>query len=98
MDLAGNYSKQTHLLERLVLTSQRAEDNSRPALNAAAAPPTAGRKKHVTAAERAEIVAKYKAGASLVQLRTEHRMAKRTVTKLLREAGVTIRPRGGQQR
>ncbi|MBF6276361.1 MULTISPECIES: hypothetical protein [Nocardia] len=97
MDLAGNYSKQAHLLERLVLTSQHAESNNQPVLQAPAAPPRAIRKKHVTATERAEIVAKYEAGASLVQLRTEHHMAKRTVTKLLREAGVTIRPRGGQR-
>ncbi|MFF4024405.1 helix-turn-helix domain-containing protein [Nocardia elegans] len=52
----------------------------------------------MTATERAEIIAKYEAGASLVQLRVEHHMAKRTVTTLLREAGVTIRPRGGRRR
>lgn len=44
------------------------------------------------------IVAKYEVGASMAQLKVEHRMAKRTVAKVLREAGAAIRPRGGQRR
>ncbi|WP_373863804.1 helix-turn-helix domain-containing protein [Nocardia pseudobrasiliensis] len=56
------------------------------------------RKKQLTPEETAAIAAKYEAGASIAQLRVEHHMAKRTVAKALREAGVTIRPRGGQYR
>lgn len=57
-----------------------------------------GPKKQLTPQEIAEIVAKYEADASMVQLKAEHHMAKRTVAKVLREAGVTIRPRGGHPR
>ncbi|MGQ4599132.1 helix-turn-helix domain-containing protein [Nocardia sp. R6R-6] len=41
---------------------------------------------------------KYEAGASMVQLKADHHIAKRTVARVLRGAGVTIRPRGGQRR
>lgn len=34
----------------------------------------------------------------MVQLKAEHRMAKRTVANVLRNSGVTIRPQGGQPR
>ncbi|NQE72314.1 hypothetical protein NG2371_06799 [Nocardia gamkensis] len=38
----------------------------------------------------------YEADASMTQLKAEHHMAKRTA-RVLREAGATIRPRGGRQ-
>ncbi|MFI6168958.1 helix-turn-helix domain-containing protein [Nocardia sp. NPDC051052] len=56
-----------------------------------------GPKKQLGQAEAAQIVAKYEAGAAMVQLKVEHHMAKRTVARVLGEAGVTIRPRGGQR-
>jgi hypothetical protein len=55
-----------------------------------------GPKKQLGPAETAQIVAKYEAGASMVQLKVEHHMAKRTVAKALREARVAIRPSGGR--
>jgi hypothetical protein len=57
-----------------------------------------GPKKQLTPEEIAVIVAKHEAGASMVQLKAEHHMAKRTVAKVLPEADVAIRPRGGQRR
>ncbi|WP_280483623.1 helix-turn-helix domain-containing protein [Nocardia farcinica] len=96
MDLAGNYPKHAALLERLVKLSEQVGRGERSASNAPEPPRLVGRKKHLTADETAQIVAKYEAGASMAQLKVEHHMAKRTVAKVLREAGVTIRPRGGQ--
>ncbi|WP_280500575.1 hypothetical protein [Nocardia farcinica] len=98
MDLAGNYSKQAALLERLVKLSEGAVRGGRSASSAPEPPRLVGRKKHLAADETAQIVAKYEAGASMAQLKVEHHMAKRTVAKVLREAGVTIRPSGGQQK
>ncbi|WP_425302551.1 helix-turn-helix domain-containing protein [Nocardia farcinica] len=98
MDLAGNYSKQTSLLERLVKLSERVARGGRSASSAPEPPRLVGRKKHLTAEETATIVAKYEAGVSMAQLKAEHHMAKRTVAKVLREAGVTVRPKGGQRR
>jgi hypothetical protein len=34
----------------------------------------------------------------MAQLTVEHHIAKRTAAKLLREAELTVRPRGGQRR
>lgn len=96
--LAGNYSKQTSLLERLVKLSERVAQGGRSASSAPEPPRLVGRKKHLTAEETAMIVAKYEAGVSMAQLKSEHHMAKRTVAKVLREAGVTIRRRGGHHR
>lgn len=96
MDLAGNYSKQAALLERLVKLSDRAGRGERSASSTPEPPPLVGRKKHLTTEEAATIVAKYEAGVSMARLKMEHHMAKRTVAKVLREAGVTIRPRGGR--
>ncbi|MBF6259950.1 hypothetical protein IU468_27135 [Nocardia farcinica] len=98
MDLAGNYSKQTALLERLVKLSERVRQGRRPTSSTPDPGRLVGRKKHLTADETAQIVAKYEAGASMAQLKAEHHMAKRTVAKVLREAGVTVRPKGGQRR
>ncbi|MGV9751144.1 helix-turn-helix domain-containing protein [Nocardia farcinica] len=96
VDLAGNYSKQAALLERLVKLSERVARGGRSASSAPEGPRLVGRKKHLTAEEAATIVAKYEAGVSMARLKMEHHMAKRTVAKVLREAGVTIRPRGGR--
>lgn len=90
VDLAGSYSKQAHLLEHLVKALQRAERGAREVSEA----PPPGRKQRLTAVERSEIVAKYEAGASLATLKAEHCVAKNTVAKVLRDAGVMIRPRG----
>ncbi|WP_174190053.1 hypothetical protein [Nocardia barduliensis] len=98
VDLAGNYSKQTVLLERLVKLSERVARGGRSASSVPESPRLVGRKKHLTAEETAQIVAKYESGASMAQLKVEHQMAKRTVAKLLRDKGVTIRPPGGQQK
>lgn len=98
MDLAGNYSKQAPLLERLVKLTDSVGRGERSASSAPEPPRSAGRKKHLTAEEAATIVAKYEAGVSMAQLKAEHHMAKRTVAKVLRENGVMIRPIGGQRR
>ena len=96
MELAGRYSKQSALLHHLVSASTCTERFERPAEAGSSTPAQAGGKKLLTSEEAATIVAKYEAGASLAQLRVEHQMAKRTVSKLLRENGTRIRPRGGQ--
>ncbi|WP_425298226.1 helix-turn-helix domain-containing protein [Nocardia brasiliensis] len=44
------------------------------------------------------MVARYEAGASSNQLVIEHQVAKGTVLKVLREANVAVRPRGGRRR
>ncbi|MBF6185086.1 hypothetical protein IU433_26440 [Nocardia puris] len=98
MELAGNYSKQAALLERLVKLSERVARGGRSTSSAPEPLRLVGRKKHLTAEETAQIVAKYESGTSMAQLKVEHHMAKRTVAKVLREAGVTIRPSGGQQK
>ncbi|MGV9662779.1 helix-turn-helix domain-containing protein [Nocardia niigatensis] len=95
--MAGTYSNRTDLLEqfaelrdRISRSGPRRSRTSKPLISG-------GPKKQLTQEEAAEIVAKYEAGASMVQLKVEHHMAKRTVAKVLREAGVVVRPRGGQQ-
>ncbi|WP_371852325.1 helix-turn-helix domain-containing protein [Nocardia arizonensis] len=99
VDLAGTYSKQCGLLDRFAdLWKQVEADSPRQAKQSPAPRSSGGPKKHLAADEAATIVAEYEAGASMAQLKREHHMAKRTVAKVLREAGVTIRPRGGQYR
>ncbi|MFD3425327.1 hypothetical protein [Nocardia fluminea] len=97
MELAGRYSKHSRLLDDLVSTSKRTEQLERQTGAEPATSAKAIRKKVLTYDEVATIIAKYEAGASLVQLRVEHRMAKRTVARVLRENGVTIRSRGGER-
>ncbi|MFF5034111.1 helix-turn-helix domain-containing protein [Nocardia salmonicida] len=96
MELAGKYSKKwqdihglTRLNDRLTTAQPRTEQTPPPSTPR----PT---KKLLTAEEVADIAAKYEAGASMVQLRTAHRMAKRTVARVLQEAGVVVRPKGGR--
>ncbi|MGY2034453.1 helix-turn-helix domain-containing protein [Nocardia gipuzkoensis] len=96
--MAGTYSNRTDLLEDFAELRQLIK-GSGPRRSALSRSGTyGGRKKQLAPEETAAIVAKYEAGASMAQLKVEHRMAKRTVAKVLREAGVMIRPRGGQYR
>ncbi|MGV9834316.1 helix-turn-helix domain-containing protein [Nocardia niigatensis] len=94
--MAGSYSNRTDLLENFA-ELQRQLERIGPRRSRLSQPrPSGGPKKHLTSEETAEIVTKYEAGVSMAQLKAEHHMAKRTVAKVLREAGVAIRPRGGQ--
>ncbi|WP_425298301.1 helix-turn-helix domain-containing protein [Nocardia abscessus] len=96
--MAGTYSKRTDLLEGLAELGKRVERSGPRKPRAPKSRTTGGPKKQLTPGEAAKIVGKYEAGASMAQLKVEHHMAKRTVAKVLKDAGVTIRPRGGQQR
>lgn len=96
MELAGTYSKHSGLLDRFAnLRKQVEADGPRQAKQSPRPRSSGGPKKHLTADETSAIVAKYEAGVSMAQLKVEHHMAKRTVARVLREAGVLIRPRGG---
>jgi len=97
MELPGSYSNHVALLqslceldERLHACGSRSSTDPEPRTSR-------GAKKHLKPEEVAEIVAKYEAGASMTQLMVEHQMAKRTVARTLREAGVAIRAAGGQR-
>ncbi|MFE3983099.1 helix-turn-helix domain-containing protein [Nocardia tengchongensis] len=93
--MAGTYSNRTDLLEEFGGLCRRIEQ-SEPRRSAPSKQRTSGGpKKQLTLKEAAEIVAQYQAGASMAQLKVEHQMAKRTVARVLQEARVTIRPRGG---
>lgn len=99
VELAGAYSKQSGLLDRYADLRKQVEVHSpRQATQTLRPRSSGGPKKHLAAEEATAIVTEYEAGASMAQLKGEHHMAKRTVAKVLREAGVTIRPRGGQYR
>ncbi|MFD0363571.1 hypothetical protein ACFQZZ_19150 [Nocardia sp. GCM10030253] len=89
--MAGTYSNQTDILanfaelqRHIAISGPRRSKPSQPK-------PPGGTKKQLSPTEAAEIIAKYNAGAAMTQLKVEHHMAKRTVAKVLRENGVTIR-------
>ncbi|WP_019930551.1 helix-turn-helix domain-containing protein [Nocardia sp. BMG111209] len=98
VDMAGTYSNRTDILQHLSEVQERIEKSGPRQSRPSRARTSGGQKKQLGQHERTEIIAKYEAGASMVQLKVEHRMAKRTVAKVLREAGVTIRPKGGRAR
>ncbi|MBF4996654.1 hypothetical protein IRT45_05730 [Nocardia sp. BSTN01] len=81
-------------MNRLVKTSQRAGEEVRRIDPEPDPRRTSNDRKKPTRAETAEMVRRYLAGASLAELKVEHHMSKNTVAKILRDAGVTIRPRG----
>ncbi|MGV9679339.1 helix-turn-helix domain-containing protein [Nocardia sp. NPDC003482] len=96
--MAGTYSNRTDLLEDFADLRKQLETTGPRRATLVPTRTSGGPKKQLTPEEAATIVAKYEAGASMAQLKVEHHMAKRTVAKVLREAGVTIRPRGGQRK
>jgi hypothetical protein len=78
VDMSGTYSNRTDILQDSTELQRRIE-LSGPRRSKPSPPKASGRiKKQLTSEEAAEIVAKYEAGASMVQLRAEHHMAKRT--------------------
>ncbi len=96
--MAGTYSNRTDILEEFAELLKRIELSGPRRSKPERMRTSGGPKKLLTPEETAQIVAKYEAGASMAQLKVEHHMAKRTVAKVLREAGVVIRSRGGQRR
>ncbi|NQE91012.1 helix-turn-helix domain-containing protein [Nocardia terpenica] len=99
VDMAGIYSNRTDLLDDFAELRRRLQASGPRQSKPSPAPRSSGGpKKQLASDEAATIVAKYEAGASMAQLKMEHHMAKRTVAKVLREAGVVVRPRGGQHR
>lgn len=98
VDMAGTYSNRTDLLGDFAELRKRVELSGPRRSILPGLRTSGGSKKQLTPDEAAAIVAKYEAGASMAQLKIEHHMAKRTVAKVLREGGVTTRPRGGQRR
>ncbi|MEU4706767.1 hypothetical protein AB0G00_10055 [Nocardia salmonicida] len=97
VDMAGTYSNRTDLLKDFAELHQRITQSGPRTVRGPQAGASGSRKKQLTPEETATIVAKYEAGVSMAQLKIEHHMAKRTVAKVLREAGVVIRPRGGRR-
>ncbi|MCG5434295.1 hypothetical protein LV457_18650 [Mycobacterium sp. MYCO198283] len=55
-------------------------------------------KRQVSQAEIDEMSRKYRAGVSANELMTQHHLAKRTISALLRANGVVLRSRGGNPR
>ena len=51
----------------------------------------------MTAEAVARIVARYREGVPLRVLAEEHKVDKETIRRVLRRAGVPLRPRGGNQ-
>ena len=96
MDIAETYTNRTDLLDGFAELGKRIDKSGPRPVRPSKPRASGGRKKQLTDAERTEIVAKYEAGASMVAIMADHHMAKRTVAKVLREAEVSIRPRGGQ--
>ncbi|MEU7214368.1 hypothetical protein [Nocardia iowensis] len=96
--MAGTYSNRTDSLQRFAEAQIRIEKSGPRRSVPSQVHTSGGSKKPLGQDELAEIIAKYEAGAFIVQLKVEHHMAKRTVAKALRGAAVTIRPRGGQRR
>jgi hypothetical protein len=96
VDLVGTYSNRTDLREAFAELVKHIQGSGPRNLEPPKPRTSGGRRKHLTPKEAAEIVSKYEAGVSMARLKAEHHMAKRTVAKVLRAAGVTIRPRGGQ--
>jgi hypothetical protein len=98
VDMAGTYSNRTDILENFAELCKQLEINGPRRSKASQPRASGGVKMQLGPAEAAQIIAKYAAGTSMAQLKVEHHMAKRTVAKVLRDAGVAIRPRGGQPR
>lgn len=96
VDMAGTYSNRTDILEEFAELQRRIETSGPRRSTPSTQRISSGPKKQLTPEEAAQIAAKYEVGASMTQLKVEHHMAKRTVAKALREAGVAIRPSGGQ--
>ncbi|MGV9662776.1 hypothetical protein [Nocardia niigatensis] len=94
--MAGTYSNRTDLLDNFAELHDRLSRSGPRRARPSKHRTSGGPKKQLTPDEAAEIVAKYEAGASMAQLKVEHHMAKRTVARVLRDFGVTIRPSGGQ--
>lgn len=95
--MAGRYPNGTDLFEDFSELDKQLDRTGPCSSKTVRQQASGGLKKQLTPEDAAEIVSKYKAGASMSQLKVEHHMAKRTVAKVLREAGVTIRPRGGRR-
>jgi hypothetical protein len=94
VDLIRGYSNKAYLRDQYAdLRKRLQEQRSRPPLL-----PKPGRthalKRQVGAAEIDEIIAKYQSGISTNQLITEHHLAKRTISALLRANGVSLRRQG----
>ncbi|MFE3983094.1 hypothetical protein ACFXPR_01295 [Nocardia tengchongensis] len=97
MDMAGTYSNRTDLLDSFAELQHRIERGQPRRAHPLQPRTSGGPKKQLTPIEAAKIVAEYEAGTSMVQLKVEHHMAKRTVVKVLQQAGVLIRPKGGRK-
>ncbi|MFI6777500.1 hypothetical protein [Nocardia sp. NPDC050412] len=79
--MAGTYSNRADILEDFTELRKRIK-LSGPRRSRSSLPWTSGGpKKQLGPDEVAEIIAKYEAAASMVQLKVEHHMAKRTVAK-----------------
>lgn len=99
MELARTYRKQGGLLERSAdLRRQVETDRPRQAKQCPGPGHPTARRSIWPPKTLRRLLPKYEAGASMAQLKGEHHMARRTVTMVPQESGVTIRPRGGQYR
>ena len=98
MELVGAYSNKLTLrdqyaeLLKLVQTSPPRPPKPAPTGH------TKAPKRPVDRAEIDQIIATYQSGFSTNYLAHKHRLAKRTISALLRANGVTLRQRGGRPR
>ncbi len=93
VDFVGGYARKDYLRDRFQALKDRLASIV-PRHPKPVAPHRHALKRRVSQDERAQIVAKYESGISSNQLVTDHKLAKGTILKILREEGASIRRQG----
>ncbi|WP_280273806.1 hypothetical protein [Nocardia wallacei] len=93
VDFVGGYARKDYLRDRFQALKDRVASIV-PRQPKPVAPQRHALKRRVSQDERAQIVAKYESGTSSNQLVADHKLAKGTILKILREGGATIRRQG----
>ncbi|MBF6171303.1 hypothetical protein [Nocardia blacklockiae] len=93
MDFVGGYARKDYLRDRLDSLKGRLASIV-PRQPKPVAPHRHALKRRVSQDERTQIVAKYEGGTSSNQLVADHKLAKGTILKILREDGASMRRQG----
>jgi hypothetical protein len=94
VDLIRAYSNKVNLRDQYADLRKRLQALPFRPQEPARVGPTRALKRRLDRAEIGEIIAKYQAGNSTNQLMAEHRLAKRTISTLLKANGVMLRRQG----
>jgi hypothetical protein len=94
VDLIRAYSNKVNLRDQYADLRKRLQALPFRPQEPARVGPTRALKRRLDRAEIDEIIAKYQAGNSTNQLMAEHRLAKRTISTLLKANGVMLRRQG----